>query len=162
MVGVDGSSPFAPTKFGREIKHLAGTLGAFFLVVREKYGNWPSVGSASRLPVPVIPNSLTSHQSARNGTTLPDLLTDRSFACHRVHRGHRIGHTAVASEEANRQRALGFWRARGPKGRPALGQCISLNAALNHHLPATHPLMRRPQAVKAARPTVWRRRYAAN
>ena len=23
MVGVDGSSPFAPTKFGREIKHLA-------------------------------------------------------------------------------------------------------------------------------------------
>ena len=31
MVGVDGSSPFAPTKFGREIKHLAETLGAFFL-----------------------------------------------------------------------------------------------------------------------------------
>ena len=30
MVGVDGSSPFAPTKFGREIKHLAETLGAFF------------------------------------------------------------------------------------------------------------------------------------
>ena len=37
MVGVDGSSPFAPTKFGREDKHLAETLGAFFLAVREKY-----------------------------------------------------------------------------------------------------------------------------
>ena len=32
MVGVDGSSPFAPTKFGRKIKHLAETLGAFFLM----------------------------------------------------------------------------------------------------------------------------------
>ena len=31
MVGVDGSSPFAPTKIGREIKHLAETLSAFFL-----------------------------------------------------------------------------------------------------------------------------------
>src|SRR5438874_962109 len=33
MVGVVGSSPIAPTKFGREIKHLAATSGAFFLVV---------------------------------------------------------------------------------------------------------------------------------
>ena len=32
MVGVDGSSPFAPTKFGREVKHLAETSGAFFFV----------------------------------------------------------------------------------------------------------------------------------
>ena len=31
MVGVVGSSPIAPTKFGREIRHLAATLGAFFL-----------------------------------------------------------------------------------------------------------------------------------
>ena len=31
MVGVDGSSPFAPTKHGRKIKHLAATPGAFFL-----------------------------------------------------------------------------------------------------------------------------------
>ena len=37
MVGVVGSSPIAPTKFGREIKHLAETLGAFFLVVPKKY-----------------------------------------------------------------------------------------------------------------------------
>ena len=37
MVGVDGSSPFAPTKFGRDIKHLAETLGAFFLAVPKKY-----------------------------------------------------------------------------------------------------------------------------
>ena len=37
MVGVDGSSPFAPTKIGREIKHLAETLGAFFLAVPKKY-----------------------------------------------------------------------------------------------------------------------------
>ena len=38
MVGVVGSSPIAPTKFGRRIKHLAVTLGAFFLPVRKKYG----------------------------------------------------------------------------------------------------------------------------
>ncbi len=31
MVGVDGSSPFAPTKIGRHQKHLAVTPGAFFL-----------------------------------------------------------------------------------------------------------------------------------
>ncbi len=31
MVGVVGSSPIAPTKFGRRIKHLAETLGAFFI-----------------------------------------------------------------------------------------------------------------------------------
>ena len=37
MVGVDGSSPFAPTKFGRKNKHLAETPGAFFLVVPKKY-----------------------------------------------------------------------------------------------------------------------------
>ena len=37
MVGVVGSSPIAPTKFGRRIKHLAETLSAFFLVdLREK------------------------------------------------------------------------------------------------------------------------------
>ena len=30
MVGVVGSSPIAPTKFGNLIKHLAETLGAFF------------------------------------------------------------------------------------------------------------------------------------
>ena len=33
MVGVVGSSPIAPTKFGREIKHLAETPSAFFLAV---------------------------------------------------------------------------------------------------------------------------------
>ena len=43
MVGVDGSSPFAPTKFGRKNKHLAETLGAFFLSVRKKYGNLRAV-----------------------------------------------------------------------------------------------------------------------
>jgi hypothetical protein len=35
MVGVDGSSPFAPTKYGRKIKHLAETPGAFFLAARK-------------------------------------------------------------------------------------------------------------------------------
>ena len=39
MVGVVGSSPIAPTKYRNEIKHLAETLGAFFIAVREKYGN---------------------------------------------------------------------------------------------------------------------------
>ena len=34
MVGVVGSSPIAPTKFGTQIKHLAATPGAFFLAVR--------------------------------------------------------------------------------------------------------------------------------
>jgi hypothetical protein len=38
MVGVVGSSPIAPTKFGRRNKHLAETPGAFFLAVRKKYG----------------------------------------------------------------------------------------------------------------------------
>ena len=33
MVGVVGSSPIAPTKFGRRIKHLAEAPGAFFLPV---------------------------------------------------------------------------------------------------------------------------------
>jgi hypothetical protein len=33
MVGVVGSSPIAPTKFGKENKHLAETPSAFFLVV---------------------------------------------------------------------------------------------------------------------------------
>ena len=37
MVGVDGSSPFAPTKFGRKIRHLTETLGACFLAVPKKY-----------------------------------------------------------------------------------------------------------------------------
>ena len=36
MVGVDGSSPFAPTRFGRKNKHLAETLGAFFF----QWGKW--------------------------------------------------------------------------------------------------------------------------
>jgi hypothetical protein len=39
MVGVASSNLVAPTNFGRKIKHLAETLGAFFLFVREKYGN---------------------------------------------------------------------------------------------------------------------------
>ncbi len=39
MVGVVGSSPIAPTIFCKKIKHLAETLGAFLLVVREKYEN---------------------------------------------------------------------------------------------------------------------------
>jgi hypothetical protein len=33
MVGVVGSSPIAPTKFGKKNKHLADTLGAFFVNV---------------------------------------------------------------------------------------------------------------------------------
>ena len=37
MVGVVGSSPIAPTKFGRENKHLAETPSAFFLPVPKKY-----------------------------------------------------------------------------------------------------------------------------
>ena len=40
MVGVDGSCPFAPTKFGRGNKHLAETPGAFFLVVRKNGRPW--------------------------------------------------------------------------------------------------------------------------
>ena len=36
MVGVVGSSPIAPTKIGSGIKHLAETLGAFFLPVRNR------------------------------------------------------------------------------------------------------------------------------
>ena len=47
MVGVVGSSPFAPTKFGREIKHLAETPGAFFLPVRKsgaRVCEWFSMG----------------------------------------------------------------------------------------------------------------------
>ena len=31
MVGVASSNLVAPTKFGRKIKHLAETLGAFFM-----------------------------------------------------------------------------------------------------------------------------------
>jgi HTH-like domain len=38
MVGVVGSSPIAPTKYGSGIKHLAAAPGAFFLSVRKKYG----------------------------------------------------------------------------------------------------------------------------
>ena len=34
MVGVVGSSPIAPTINGIQIKHLAETLGAFFMPVR--------------------------------------------------------------------------------------------------------------------------------
>jgi hypothetical protein len=37
MVGVDGSSPFAPTKIGREIKHLAAMPGAFFLAAPKSH-----------------------------------------------------------------------------------------------------------------------------
>jgi hypothetical protein len=36
-VGVVGSSPIAPTKFGRKIKDLAETLSPFFLAVPKKY-----------------------------------------------------------------------------------------------------------------------------
>ena len=49
MVGVDGSSPFAPTKFGRKNNHLAQTLGAFFLTARKKYGN-PGCGKRQVAP----------------------------------------------------------------------------------------------------------------
>ena len=40
MVGVGGSSPLAPTNFGRPIKHLAEMLGAFFLPVGQEWGKW--------------------------------------------------------------------------------------------------------------------------
>ena len=55
MVGVDGSSPFAPTKFGRKIKHLAETLGAFFLPIRKKYGNIGWLTSGQRCTKTTIP-----------------------------------------------------------------------------------------------------------
>jgi hypothetical protein len=37
MVGVVGSSPIAPTKYRNEIKHLAETLGAFFIGLLETH-----------------------------------------------------------------------------------------------------------------------------
>ena len=37
MVGVVGSSPIAPTKIGRKIRHLAETLGAFFIRRAQKF-----------------------------------------------------------------------------------------------------------------------------
>jgi hypothetical protein len=46
MVGVDGSSPFAPTKIGSKNKHLAETPSAFFLSVRNKYGKQPFLGTS--------------------------------------------------------------------------------------------------------------------
>ena len=54
MVGVDGSSPFAPTKFGRKNKHLTETPGAFFFAVPKKVPNsglppWPSHRLAGRI-----------------------------------------------------------------------------------------------------------------
>ena len=52
MVGVDGSSPFAPTKFGREVEHLAETSSAFFLAVPNKY---QKVGLAMHLQRPAGP-----------------------------------------------------------------------------------------------------------
>ena len=41
MVGVVGSSPIAPTKYGRKIKHLAETLGAFFCWYHTSTKNHP-------------------------------------------------------------------------------------------------------------------------
>ena len=55
MVGVDGSSPFAPTKIGRESKHLAETLGAFFLSKPKSTKNAESSVNASALLEDVIP-----------------------------------------------------------------------------------------------------------
>jgi len=46
-VGVDGSSPFAPTKIGREIKHLTETLSAFFLGATEGQGRYWGLGRFS-------------------------------------------------------------------------------------------------------------------
>ena len=76
MVGVVGSSPIAPTKFGREIRHLAETPGAFLLVAREKYGN-----------------SLPRRDRAKR-TQFPSILCDRK----RTHRQqHRPGRERQAS-----------------------------------------------------------------
>ena len=36
MVGVVGSSPIAPTNKHNEIKHLAETLGAFFMLMKNE------------------------------------------------------------------------------------------------------------------------------
>src|SRR5687768_5106168 len=44
MVGVVGSSPIAPTKIGREDKHLAETPSAFFLVVPSAPPSAPCAG----------------------------------------------------------------------------------------------------------------------
>jgi hypothetical protein len=46
MVGVVGSSPIAPTKFGRENKHLAETPSAFFLAVPKRYQNQSLLGAS--------------------------------------------------------------------------------------------------------------------
>ena len=54
MVGVGGSSPLAPTKFGREIKHLAETPSAFFLPVPKKYQKAAHDSSGGSLAVPTF------------------------------------------------------------------------------------------------------------
>ena len=62
MVGVVGSSPIAPTKFGRRIKHLAATPGAFSFPVGQGWGkrglNWRG------LAPPDLPIALSSRDAA--------------------------------------------------------------------------------------------------
>ena len=62
MVGVDGSSPFAPTNIGREIKHLAETLGAFFLAGMDKVWKttWNS-GALTRTKSPLLADKNAAH-----------------------------------------------------------------------------------------------------
>jgi hypothetical protein len=66
MVGVDGSSPFAPTKFGSENKHLAETPGAFFLAVPKKVPKSTLLDEANaRLPSDLFCVEIIVRGSAR-------------------------------------------------------------------------------------------------
>ena len=112
MVGVDGSSPFAPTKFGREKKHLAETLGAFFF-------QWGKSGANGRHGWGA---ELDSQEAANDGVVA----------------GHQLPSAVIAREPAlGRQRQFTL----GPAGRSLpdrVGRSPSgpvLNVKLSHDGP---------------------------
>ena len=72
MVGVVGSSPIAPTKFGRKIKHLAETSGAFFLPVPKKYQK-AGVGMTLYGPIGAV-----DHQDQATSTGWKNRRTSRA------------------------------------------------------------------------------------
>ena len=55
MVGVVGSSPIAPTKIGRQIKHLAGTLSAFSIPLWWSCPMAPNASISAALATPHLP-----------------------------------------------------------------------------------------------------------
>ena len=98
MVGVVGSSPIAPTKFGRENKHLAETPSAFFLVVPKKY---QKAGPCCRCAV--AGQSHDAHHSSGTPPSAGRVVAVESFASTRWRPTYRMQRCPPGCQPTNWQ-----------------------------------------------------------